>query len=85
MSITVTARSQKRPGRPGSMTGRLQSALAELADRAHAAGDARARARGWTVTAMPGLLGLSGRSYRDPRFTTLRPDRGSPASLGRPA
>jgi hypothetical protein len=80
MSITTTAHS-----RPGSPTRRLRSALAGLAGRAHASGDARAQARGWTVTATPGPLGLAGRTYRDPRFAALRPDRGQLATLERPA
>ncbi len=43
-----------------------------LSDRAHAAGDDRARAIGWEVTSTPGPLGLRGRNYRDPRFATRR-------------
>lgn len=49
---------------------RLGAALTRLAARAHAAGDDRARARGWAVTSVPGPLGLHGRAYRDPRFVT---------------
>jgi hypothetical protein len=47
----------------------------KLSDRAHAAADNRAWALGWTVTETPGWLGLSGRSYRDPRFAARRQDR----------
>ena len=36
------------------------------------AADTRARDTGWTVTVVPGPLGLNGRSYRDPRFGTGR-------------
>jgi hypothetical protein len=43
-----------------------------LSDRIHAAADDRARALGWEVTETPGRLGLSGRSYRDPRFAARR-------------
>ena len=43
-----------------------------LSDRAHAAADARAQARGWEVTETPGRFGLFGRSYRDPRFAARR-------------
>jgi hypothetical protein len=47
----------------------LMDALARrLSDRAHAAADGRAQARGWEVTQTPGRFGLRGRSYRDPRF-----------------
>jgi hypothetical protein len=56
------------PARPGGLTARCRARLAQIADRAHSSGDARARAAGWTVTVTPGPLGLSGRTYRDPRF-----------------
>ena len=54
-----------RPSRPGSVT----RAAAAITARLHAGADARARAAGWSVTAVPGPLGLHGRAYRDPRFT----------------
>lgn len=81
-TTTTTARGQMRTG---SLTRRLRSALVGMADRAHARGDAHAQAIGWTVAATPGPLGLAGRTYRDPRFTTRRPGRESPARPGRPA
>jgi hypothetical protein len=65
MNITSAA---GRTARPGSLTRRCRAWLAQIADRAHASGDARARAAGWTVTANSGRSGLSGRTYRDPRF-----------------
>jgi hypothetical protein len=43
-----------------------------LSDRMHTAADGRARARGWEITETPGLLGLRGRRYRDPRFDARR-------------
>ena len=46
----------------------------KLSARAHATADDRARALGWTVTQTPGWLGLSGRSYRDPRFAARHQD-----------
>ena len=46
----------------------VRAAGRTLSDRVHATADDRARALGWTVTETPGWLGLSGRSYRDPRF-----------------
>ena len=49
-----------------------------LGDRVHAVADAAALASGWTVTQTTGRLGMSGRSYRDPRF-------GDPVVAGRPA
>jgi hypothetical protein len=56
---------------PG-ITTRIRAAGQRLSDRIHAGADDRARTLGWQVTATPGRLGLSGRSYRDPRFTTRR-------------
>ena len=56
--------------RSGGLAGRLGAALRRLSDRAHAGGDDRARAMGWAVTPVPGPLGLNGRAYRDPRFST---------------
>ena len=51
----------------------LAGALArKLSDRLHSAADDRARARGWAVTHTPGRFGLTGRSYRDPRFAARR-------------
>ncbi len=60
--------------RPRSMTTavRYRATARELADRAHAAGDAHALASGWAVTRTPGPLGLAGRTYWDPRFATRR-------------
>jgi len=52
----------------------VRAAAGKLSDRMHAAADDRARARGWTVTEIPGRLGLTGRSYHDPRFAR-RQDR----------
>ena len=54
--------------RLAGLTGRSRAWLAQIADRAHASADAQARAAGWTVTVTPGPFGLSGRTYRDPRF-----------------
>jgi hypothetical protein len=69
-------------GRPG-MTARIGAAGGRLSDRIHAAADDRARARGWQITHTPSRLGLSGRSYRDPRFAARRPARqGTPARTG---
>jgi hypothetical protein len=61
-------------GRQG-MTARIRAAGERLTDRIHAATDDRARALGWEVTATPGRFGLSGRSYRDPRFAARRQAR----------
>jgi hypothetical protein len=58
-------------GRQG-MTARIRAVGERLSDRVHAATDGRARARGWQVTQTPGRFGLSGRSYRDPRFAARR-------------
>jgi hypothetical protein len=43
-----------------------------MSDRAHANGDAYAVAQGWTVTASTGRFGFGTRTYRDPRFDSLR-------------
>jgi hypothetical protein len=58
-------------GRPG-MTARIRAAGGRLSGRIHAAADDRAPALGWQVTQAPGRFGLSGRSYRDPRFAARR-------------
>jgi uncharacterized membrane protein len=52
----------------------VRDKVRQLSDRVHAAADDRARALGWTVTQTPGRLGLSGRSYRDPRFAVRHQD-----------
>ena len=58
-------------GRQG-ITGGIGAVGERLSDRIHAAADDRGRALGWEVTKTPGRLGLSGRSYRDPRFAARR-------------
>jgi hypothetical protein len=58
-------------GRHG-MTARIRAVGERLSTRIHAAADDRARALGWEVTQTPGRFGLSGRSYRDPRFAARR-------------
>jgi hypothetical protein len=63
-SSTATA---SRPAR-GAAPAWLRAALTRLSERLHAAGDARARAMGWTVTTVPGPLGLAGRAYRHHGF-----------------
>ena len=57
---------------------RIRAIGERLSHRVHAAADDRARALGWVVTETPGRLGLSGRSYRDPRVR-----RGTPEPPGR--
>jgi hypothetical protein len=58
-------------GWPG-MTAGIRAVGERLSDRIHAAADDRARARGWEVTPTRGRFGLSGRSYRHPRFAARR-------------
>lgn len=58
-------------GRQG-MTARIRAVGERLSDRIHVGADDRARALGWEVTQTPGRFGLSGRSYRDPRFAARR-------------
>jgi hypothetical protein len=79
---TTAGRSPDRPGR--LLAGLIRARLTATADRMHAAGDARARAIGWAVTTTPGPFGLSGRSYRDPRFSTLQPGPGDCSCTARP-
>jgi hypothetical protein len=57
------------------IAGLVRAAGRKLSDRVHAAADDRARTLGWTVTETPGWLGLTGRSYHDPRFAARRQDR----------
>ena len=61
-------------GRQG-MTARIWALGDRLSGRFHAAADDHARARGWQVTQTPSRLGLSGRSYHDPRFADRRQAR----------
>ena len=58
-------------GRPG-MTARISAVGQRLSTRIHAAADDHAQARGLQVTQTRGRFGLSGRSYRDPRFAARR-------------
>jgi hypothetical protein len=58
-------------GRHG-ITARIRAVGGRLSDRIHAAADDRARAQGWQITQTPGRLGLTGRSYHDPRFAARR-------------
>ncbi len=46
--------------------------LHKLSDRVHAADDADAVARGWTVTATVSRLGMIGRNHRNPRFDSRK-------------
>jgi hypothetical protein len=65
----VRAINARRVGLNG-LADRCRAALREFSDRAHAIGDAHARAMGWTISQIPDPLGLAGRSYRDLRFGT---------------
>ena len=60
----------RRPRRIAQLARRLRAAAGRISDAAHAAGDDRAQASGWTITRTAGPLGLAGRAYRDPRFDT---------------
>jgi hypothetical protein len=60
----------------------VRATARKLSDRIHTGADGRAQARGWTVTETSGRFGLSGRSYRDPRFAARRQD-GQDAQTGR--
>jgi hypothetical protein len=78
MTHHITAGRARRP----RIAHLVRAAARKLSDRLYADADDRARALGWTVTETPGWLGLSGRSYRDPRFAARRQDRQN-ASVGR--
>ncbi len=52
-------------------SGQRPSRLTRIASRLHAAADERAAARGWTITPASGWLGMTARTYRDPRFDSL--------------
>ena len=54
-------------GRRG-LAAAVTTAGGRLSNRIHRRGDAPARAAGWEITRTPGRAGLTGRSYRDPRF-----------------
>lgn len=59
--------SQTAHATPVRTTTPLVVRLERLADRIHARGDREARESGWTVT----RVGLTGRTYRDPRFDQI--------------
>jgi hypothetical protein len=56
-------------GRLARVTGRLVLLIRTIGDRLFQAEDARARQYGWHITARRGGLA---RTYRDPRFDSLR-------------
>ena len=70
--MTTTADAGSSPVRIAHLARRGRAAMRRLSYRAHAAGDAHAHDMGWTTTQTPGLLGLAGRAYRDPRLDALR-------------
>ena len=67
--MTTSTASTAAANRRG-LAAAITTAAGRLSTRAHAAGDARARALGWEITPTSGRAGLTGRSYRDPRFAT---------------
>jgi hypothetical protein len=74
MTRHITAGPARRP----RIAHLVRAAARKLSDRLYADADDRAWALGWTVTETSGWLGLSGRSYRDPRFAARRQDRQNP-------
>jgi hypothetical protein len=82
--MSTTGRLAAAPPHRPRIAGFVRTAARKLRDRVHGAADDRARALGWEVTQIPGRFGLSGRSYRDPRFATRRQDR-QDAHAGRTA
>ena len=67
--MTTSTASRAAASRRG-LAEAITTAAGRLSTRAHAAGDARARDLGWEITRTPGRAGLTGRTYRDPRFAT---------------
>ena len=67
--MSTSASIRTAAGRHG-LAGAITTAADRLSTRAHAAGDARARDLGWEITRTPDRAGLTGRTYRDPRFAT---------------
>jgi hypothetical protein len=71
MTDYLPADAEARPNR--SLAARLRRGQQRISDSVHAAGDAQAIARGWTITAATGRFGMGSRTYRDPRFDSLKP------------
>jgi hypothetical protein len=57
-----------RNGVAAWLSARIRRWQRDLSDRVHAAGDERARHRGWEVIESTGRFGFGTRTYRDPRF-----------------
>ncbi len=72
-----------RAGIPARLSAWIGWRQRELSARVHAAGDARARRHGWTVTESTGRFGFGARSYRDPRFDHRRRQLSPGASRSR--
>lgn len=68
--MTGSTASHAIPAGRRRLADRIRGAQRHISDRAHQAGDARARARGWTITQSTGRFGMGARTYRDPRFST---------------
>lgn len=67
--MSEVGRIPRRSGSLARVTGRLALAIRAAGDRLFRDEDARARQRGWQITASRGGLA---RTYRDPRFGSLR-------------
>jgi hypothetical protein len=70
--MSSTAPTGHCPARPGGLAELIRACTRELSDRIHTDADASARALGWTVSPIPSPLGLGGRVYRDPRFSSFK-------------
>jgi hypothetical protein len=75
----ITSASISTAGRRG-LASAVTHAAGRLSTRVHASSDARARALGWEITRTPGRAGLTGRTYRDPRFATRTAHAGRAAT-----
>jgi hypothetical protein len=75
MSSSTTKEATAAPPTGAGLLRRIATAIGawqeNVSDRAHASGDARACAQGWTVTRSAGRFGFGARTYRDPRMNSL--------------
>lgn len=71
----ITKEATAAPSTIAGLLRRIATAIGawqeNVSDRAHASGDVRACAQGWTVTRSAGRFGFGARAYRDPRMNSL--------------
>ena len=64
----TTSTAIRSAARSHGLAAAVTAAAGRLSNRIHRRSDAQARAAGWEITRTPGRAGLTGRTYRDPRF-----------------